>query len=125
MVGNHALEYVLEELKHIRADMADWQKAEDILEMIQKVNDRVDDIDFSVSRIQERLDKIESLDAFLKKLDLMETQMNDRQEKLTENTQRVNEMTLELKGVVAQARSCVNERKDFVRNLGAALQELT
>ena len=124
-MGNHCLEYVLEELKHIRSEMSEWQKAEDIFEEIQIISDQFEDINYKISCIQESFNSLENFQSFMEKVALVQQEMEDQKNKLIENTQRVNEMALELKGVIAQARSCVNERKDFVKNLGAALQELT
>lgn len=108
----------------------------EINNLIECVHDRLDVYENKVAQMLHRLQVIDNFEYFL---NLLEKRLNDfyanmekldlkyqdLDEKLSANISKVNEMTLELKGVIAQARSCVNERKDFVKNLGAALQELT
>jgi archaellum component FlaC len=110
-----------------------------ILESIQRIEERIEKIEADIVEINdyedhsyEKLAEIKNsissivfMEDFMREIEVIRMTLQDRHEKLEDNINRVNHMTLEAKGVIAQARSVVSERKEFVKKLGEAFQELT
>jgi len=108
----------------------------EIKESIENLHERIEVYEGKIGQMLHRLQVIDNFDHFMKILDVklnafyanmdtLDKKYQSIEEKYADNARRLNEMINECKGVIAQARSCLNERKDFVKNLGAALQELT
>jgi hypothetical protein len=82
-----------------------------LFEMVYSIEDNRN----GICRIQDSIEEIDSLKLFLDRLENIEKRMKDREEKLTENTTRVNEMALELKGVISQTRAMWKDRESILK----------
>lgn len=96
--------------------------------------DKIETIEFKLDRLESYLHSIGKLDLLLKnleeltvgyshKIQINEQKFEDVQEKLTDNMKRINEMSLELKGVIAQSRAHFAQRKEFSKSLAQFITE--
>ena len=94
-----------------------------INENLTKIEGRLESLD-KISYLEEEIEKLNcnfyklaKVDDVLQRMEDVindyDLKMQDREAKLKENTLLVNQMTLELKGVIAQSRSLFSERKEF------------